>query len=149
MQLHRPQALDRFCEARARLLVVSFAPLAELKEWVPYFQKTFLERDYERLGLQLTESILSHARFVADPELIAYHAYGLGRHSVFEAYGPRIVWQYLRWMVEGKPIRMTRQDTLQRGADFAVGRDGRLTLSHVGRDQSARPRISDILDALV
>ncbi|HET9528943.1 MAG TPA: hypothetical protein VFQ92_01225 [Blastocatellia bacterium] len=149
MQLHRPQALDRFREANARLLVVSFAPLAELKEWVPYFQQRFLERDHERYEVQVTEPLLSRTRFLSDPELAAYHAYGMGRHSVFEAYGPRIIRQYLRWIVEGKPLRMTRQDTLQRGGDFVVGSDGRLTLSQVGRDQAERPQVSEILDALV
>lgn len=149
MQLHRPQTLDKFRAADARLLVVSFARLEELKEWVPYFRRTFLERYYRRHDLSLPDTIFSRTRFVADPELLAYHAYGLGRHSVLEAYGPRIVWQYLKWIVEGKPIRMTGQDTLQRGGDFVVGRDGRLTLSQVGRDQSERPRIRDMLDALV
>jgi hypothetical protein len=147
--LHRPQSLDRFREANARLLVVSFAPLAELKEWAPYFQQRFLERDYQRYELRDTEPLLSRTRFLSDPELAAYHAYGLGRHSVFEAYGPRIIRQYLRWIVEGKPLRMTRQDTLQRGGDFVVGSDGRLTLSQVGRDQAERPQVSEILEALV
>ncbi|HSE97461.1 MAG TPA: AhpC/TSA family protein [Blastocatellia bacterium] len=147
MQLHRPQSLERFRAKGARLLVVTFAPLEELKEWVPYFRRTFLEHDQNGTGV--TGEIFSHTKFLADPELSAYHAYGLGRHSVFEAYGPRIVRQYLRWIIEGRPLRMTRQDTLQRGGDFVVGRDGRLTLSHVGRDQAERPRISKILDALV
>ncbi|HWP41792.1 MAG TPA: hypothetical protein VNO14_01060 [Blastocatellia bacterium] len=149
MQLHRPQVIEGFRAASARLLVVSFAPLAELEEWAPYFRQTFLERDYEKQSLRLPETVFSHTRFLSDPELSAYHAYGLGRHSVFEAYGPRIVWQYLRWIAEGKPLRIPRQDTLQRGGDFVVGRDGRLTLAQVGRDQSVRPRVSDILSALV
>jgi hypothetical protein len=149
VQLHRPETLDSFRAADARLIVVSFSSLEALKEWVPYFRRAFLERDYTDHNLSLPDTVFSRTEFVADPQLWAYHAYGLGRHSVLEAYGPRIVRQYLRWMVEGKPIRMTRQDTLQRGGDFVVGRDGRLRLSQVGRDQSERPRIREVLDALV
>jgi hypothetical protein len=49
--------------------------------------------------------------------------------------------------MQGKPIRL-RDDALQRGGNFVVGRDGHLTLAHTGRDQSDRPEPAEILAAL-
>lgn len=148
MQLHRPQALKEFEAHDARMLVVSFAPLDRLKDWVPYWQKQFVENDYRKNNLDLPRSLLARTRFLADPELSVYHAYGMGRYSPLAAYGPKIVWQYLKWMIEGKPINLPHGDTLQRGGDFVVDRKGRLTLSYVGSDQSERPPVAEILRSL-
>ncbi len=78
-----------------------------------------------------------------------YRTYGLGRHSVREVYGFKFLLQYALWAAQGKPIRNNLQDKLQRGGNFVVGRDGRLTLSYIGRDQSDRPRTEQILAALI
>jgi hypothetical protein len=43
---------------------------------------------------------------------------------------------------------MPNGDTLQKGGDFVVNRRGQVTLSHIGRDQSDRPKITDVLAAL-
>jgi hypothetical protein len=51
-------------------------------------------------------------------------------HSIWRVYGPRILWQYALWWLQGKPIRL-RDDALQRGGNFVVGRDGHLTLEDV------------------
>lgn len=90
---------------------------------------------------------LARTRFLADPERAVYRAYGLGRNSLLRVYGPRILAQYVVWGLRGKPIRI-REDTLQRGGNFVVGRDGRLTLAHTGRDQADRPSVDTILAAL-
>jgi hypothetical protein len=132
----------------ARILVVSFASLEKTAEWIPFLRSEFLEKQYRREGISPAENLFARTTFAADPELTAYQAFGLGRHSVLEAYGPRIVWQYLRWIAQGKPLKMTRQDTLQRGGDFVIGRNGLITLSRVGRDQAERPTIPQILAAL-
>lgn len=146
MQLHQPAALEQFAAVDARLLVVSFAPLEETTDWVPYFKETYSDKG--NVGDETKLSRFERTRFLADPELSAYHAYGLGRHSVLEAYGPGIVWQYLRWMLGGRRLRTTTQDTLQRGGDFVVGRDGRLIFAHVGRDQSERPTVDELVAAI-
>jgi hypothetical protein len=148
VQLHQPHILEEFARLDARIVAVSFAPLEQLKEWVPYFHNRFLAPHYRAHRLELPESPLSRTRFAADTGLGVYHAYGMGRNSRYHVYGPRIVWQYFRWGLVGKPLKVPRQDTLQRGGDFVVGSDGRLTLCHVGRDQADRPLIADILTAL-
>ncbi len=87
-------------------------------------------------------------QFLADPARQAYHAYGLGRLTPLKAGGPRILKQYVRWLFQGRPVHWTTEDVLQRGGDFVVGRDGRLTFCHVGRDQSETPSADAILAAL-
>jgi hypothetical protein len=119
-----------------------------VKEWVPYFRNRFLVPHYRAHQVAQLQWPLFRTRFVADPDLRVYHAYGMGRNSRLHVYGPRIVWQYFRWGLAGKPLKLPKQDTLQRGGDFVVGVDGRLTLCHVGRDQADRPSVGDVLTAL-
>lgn len=147
MQLHQPDVLDELAALNARLLVLSFAEVERLTHWVRYFQRRFLEPRYRARGIAPPADPFTRTRFVADSARVAYSAYGLGRNSVLRVYGLRILWQYARWGLQGKPIRI-EDDTLQRGGDFVVGRDGRLTLAHTGRDQSDRPPVSAILAAL-
>ena len=147
MQLHQPDVQQWLAALDARLLVFSFAPLDRLTAWVPYLRDTLLAPSYRQRNLSLPVNAFARTHFVADPDRVAYAAYGLGRNSVLRVYGPRILWRYLWWGLHGKPIRL-RDDTLQRGGDFVVGRDGRLILSHTGRDQSDRPSVSALLAAL-
>ncbi len=148
MQLHLPEIQHRFAAINAQILVVSFAPIEELSQWVPYFRKSFLERYFKVHNLELLSECFSRTRFLSDTELQAYHAYGLGRFSPWRAYGPKIIRQYMRFIFQGKPLRIPNGDTLQKGGDFVVNREGRITLSHIGADQSERPAVSDILAAL-
>jgi len=139
VQLHQPRVLEAFRRAGAGLLVVSFADLEYLKNWVPWWRDTFIDGD---------QAAIERTRFVADPGRIAYEAYGLGHHSARKVYSPRILLQYMKWAAEGKPVRKTDEDKLQRGGDFVVGSDGRVLFSHTGRDQSERPPVRRILAAL-
>ncbi len=148
MQLHLPTVLDELAKLDARLLIASFAPLSRFAEWAPYFRESFLQPFYTEHHLSLPDNVFARTRFLADPALDVYHAYGLGRLSMLQAYGPKIIWQYLRWAAMGKPIKRTNQDTLQRGGDFVINREGRLTLAHMGNSQAERPPVSEILAAL-
>jgi hypothetical protein len=148
VQLHHPHIQSELAKQQAELLVISFAPLERLIDWQPFFQKYFLERYFREQNLEPPDNFFARTRFVSDPQLAAYHAYGLGRHSRLKAYGPKIVWQYLHFITQGKPLRLPHGDTLQKGGDFVVNRQGLITLSHIGRDQSERPEMSDVLAAL-
>jgi len=150
VQLHQPTFLRELAALDAQLLVLSFAEMERLRHWVPYFRRRFLEPAYAQHGLTppgFPADTFERTRFLADPSRAVYHAYGLGRNVVWRVYGPGILWQYLKWGLQGKPIGV-RDDTLQRGGNFVVGRDGRLTLAHTGRDQADRPSPATILAAL-
>ncbi len=148
MQLHTPQIQQQLTELDARIVVVSFAPLEELRDWVPFFQKHFVETYYEEQKLERPADFFPRTQFVTDPTLAAYHAYGLGRNSVWRVYGWRIVRAYFQMISRGRPILRPRADTLQRGGDFVINREGLLTLAHVGRDQSDRPNVEEVFAAL-
>lgn len=154
MQLHRPDILETYAALEARLVVLSFASLDRFREWVPAFQVEFLEPFYKEIAQPARKKVgrvddpFARTHFVADATLSVYHDFGLGRNSAFKVYGAKILWQYAIWAAQGKPIKKSGGDTLQRGGDFVVGRDGRLTLSHVGEDQSDRPSIEAVLAAL-
>ncbi len=148
VQLHHPDTQTELARLGAQLLVVSFAPVEELTAWVPFFQTHYLDKFFKERGRRCPDEVFARTRFVSDAELGAYRAYGLGRHTLWKAYGPKIVWRYLHFMAQGKPLRMPNGDTLQKGGDFVINREGRLTLSHIGRDQSARPEVATILTAL-
>lgn len=148
VQLHHPHIQSEFAKQQAELLVISFAPLERLIDWQPFFQKVFLERYFKEQNFDRPDNFFPRTRFVSDPELRAYHAYGLGRHSMLKAYGPKIVWRYLHFIARGKPLRLPHGDTLQKGGDFVINRHGLITFSHIGRDQSERPAMSEVLAAL-
>jgi hypothetical protein len=148
VQLHQPEILEKTAALDGRWLIISFAPLSYLQRWVPHFQANFLEPYAEERGIKLPPDPFALSRFAADPNLEVYRTYGLGRNSILKSYGPQILGQYVRWAAEGKPIRMPAQDTLQRGGNFVIGRNGRLTLAHTGRDQSDRPSLDALLAAM-
>jgi hypothetical protein len=148
VQLHLPEIQDKFAALESQIFVVSFAPIERLREWVPYFRQSFLEQYFKKHQLEKPTDFFSRTRFLSNQQLDVYHAYGLDRFSPWRAYGPKIIRRYMKLIVQGKPLRMPDGDTLQKGGDFVVNRDRRLTLSHIGTDQSERPAISDILTAL-
>lgn len=131
----------------AQLLVISFAPEERLRQWIPYFQREFLAPAYTERGLALPADPFERTRFLADPLRTVYQAYGLGRNAVWRVYSPQILWQYAKWWAQGKPIKIN-DDALQRGGDFVVTADERLTLAYTGRDQADRPQIDSIIEAL-
>lgn len=148
MQLHHPTVLHELAALEASWLVISFAPVSRLQKWVPHFQAGFLEPYYEEQKLAAPANPFSRTHFLADPDLSVYHAYGLGRNSLVKVYGPGIIWKYVRFTLQGKPIKRPAEDPLQRGGNFVINRAGRLTLAHTGHDQHDRPPVGKIITAL-
>lgn len=148
VQLHQPDILQQVAALDAQLLVISFADLTHLQAWIPYFVDNFLVPNYAEQNLSLPPEILARTRFVADPERKVYRAYGLGRTTSERVFGFKILRQYAKWKLQGKPIRKITDDPMQRGGNFVVNRAARLTLSHTGYDQSERPSPAEILAAL-
>jgi hypothetical protein len=136
VQLHhdlQPTIADK----RVSIVVVTFAESSDLSLW------------QERvLFAEAPSADFANTAFLSDPSLTIYHTYGLGRNSFLRVYGVRILWHYAKLYLRGKPLPRVKQDTLQRGGDFVIGRDGRIALAHVGRDQSDRVNSRDIIKAL-
>lgn len=152
MQLHRPGIVETLESLEAQILVISFAQLPRLEHWIAYFRRKFLAPVWGVEGSAAASTRgdrpFARTRFLSDPEREVYRAYGLDRLSPLRAGSPHILNQYLRWTLQGRPVHLTTEDVLQRGGNFVVGRDGHLTFSHTGRDQSDRPSADAILAAL-
>ncbi len=78
----------------------------------------------------------------------AYRAYGLTRGSWRQTLTLRALAPYVRRFFSGRAVRAAAgQDIRQRGGDFVVGRDGRLTLVYVSDDPADRPDVDSIVAA--
>lgn len=135
MQLHQSLHEQRVAAA---VLAVSFAPAERLERWVDAV-----------LDAEMPRAWRANTRFITDPALRLYRAYGLGRNSVLRVYGPRILLHYAGRWLRGQGIPRVMEDPLQRGGDFVVDARGRIALSYVGVDQADRPPVSRIIAALV
>ncbi|BCX06063.1 MAG: hypothetical protein KatS3mg053_4001 [Candidatus Roseilinea sp.] len=135
VQLHQSLHEQRVA---APVLVFSFAPAERFARWLSLVLDVEMPREWR-----------ANTRFIADPSLRIYHAYGLGRNSLWRVYGPRILLRYaLRWL-RGHGIPKVVEDPLQRGGDFVVDARGCIALSHVGVDQADRPPVERIIAAMV
>lgn len=126
MQLRQQQ--DELAASDAVVLVVSFDPEHQVDAFCREWEMPFL--------------------CLADESRTAYRAYGLMRGSWRQTLTPRALAPYIRRFFAGRPVKATpNQDIRQRGGDFVVGRDGRLTLVCVSDDPADRPDIGSILTA--
>jgi hypothetical protein len=97
VQLLQPPFQEALVVQSAQLVVISFAGEERLRHWVSYFQRQFLAPAYASQGLAVPDTVFERTYFLADPSRAVYHAYGLGRNSIWRVYGPRILWQYALW----------------------------------------------------
>ena len=86
----------------------------------------------------------------ADPQRLAYAAYGLGRASARNLWHPRVWLRYAALIARGRrPHRAAPGDDLaQLGGDFVIDASGRLRFAHVSQRPDDRPSIKAILRAL-
>ncbi|MCC6175669.1 MAG: redoxin domain-containing protein [Chloroflexi bacterium] len=84
----------------------------------------------------------------ADESRAIYRAYGLNRGSWRQTLTLKALAPYARMLLSGRAVRAAPgQDIRQRGGDFVVGRDGRLTLAYASDDPSDRPAVASIIAA--
>jgi peroxiredoxin len=85
---------------------------------------------------------------LADPDRQAYHAYGLGRASLLQAFSPRVLRSNKRiqetkgWKPELPP---TGQDAFQMSGTFIIGNDGRIRLPYYYDDIADHPPVELLL----
>lgn len=84
---------------------------------------------------------------LADETRATYRAYGLGRGRWWRVWGPATVRSYLRLIRGGARAQRPKEDTLQLGGDFVVGRDGTLRYAYRSKGSDDRPPVDDLVRA--
>src|SRR5262245_5943671 len=87
---------------------------------------------------------------VADPERVAYRAFGLERTSWTRMLHPGVVFRYLRLLFRGWRPRQVRkgEDVLQLGGDFVLDGEGRLVYAYRSAEPTDRPPVEALLKAV-
>lgn len=85
---------------------------------------------------------------LADETRATYRDYGLGRGHWWRVWGPATVRAYGRLMRQGARFQAPKEDTLQLGGDFVVGRDGRLVYAYRSKAPDDRPPVDDLVAAV-
>jgi len=85
---------------------------------------------------------------LADEDRQVYRAYGLGRGPWWTVYGLSTIRRYAGLLLKGRRFERPKEDTLQLGGDFVVGRDGRLLLAFRSTGPDDRPSVDDLIAAV-
>lgn len=87
---------------------------------------------------------------VADPDRIAYRAFGLERTSWGAILRPGVVLRYLRLILRGwRPKQMPKgEDVLQLGGDFILDSEGRLIYAYRSAEPTDRPALKALLNVV-
>ena len=87
---------------------------------------------------------------VADPNLAAYRAFGLGRASTWSLFRPgvilRYLWHILHGWLPGQPE--AKDDLLQLGGDFIMDEQRRIVFVYRSADPTDRPSARKMLKVL-
>src|SRR5262245_3780879 len=112
--------MPRWRELGGEVLVVTFTP--------PERMKAFLEKHPLPF------------RIVTDPQRDAYRAFALGRVSYLAFLRPRVMWGYMKRLLQGwRPAAPTDDDLLQLGGDFLIDAEGRLAWVYASKEPTDRP----------
>jgi hypothetical protein len=118
--------------------------------------------EIERLGLRVLvvsfeapEAAEAYVRetglpwpLLLDPSRTLYAAYGMGRGSWWQIWGPATWWIYARLIARGRRPRPPTGDVDQLGGDVVIDPAGRVVLHHVGSGPADRPAVSALLDSV-
>lgn len=91
-----------------------------------------------------------HVPIVADPDRIAYRAFGLERAGWLTFFRPKVLGGYLAKVLRGHGVRKPYpgEDVLQLGGDFVLDRGRRVVLARPSADPTDRPGVTDLLRGL-
>lgn len=86
---------------------------------------------------------------VVDPDRSAYRAYGLGRGSLWNVWGPKTLRRYAQiYRRRGWTRRHSAtEDTMQLGGDFVIAADGRIAYAYRGEGPWDRPPVDQLVAA--
>ena len=105
---------------------------------------TFAKPEFARLYAQHHEVTIP---ILADPDRVAYRAYGLDRGKVRDVWGWQTITRYTSILRGSSVSRLHRpqDDTLQLGGDFIVAPDGTLAWGHWSNGPADRPSIDTVI----
>ena len=83
-----------------------------------------------------------------DTERLLYAAYGMGRASAWDIWGPATWWAYAKALLRGGRLKHSTGDVHQRGGNVVVDPEGIVRLHHVGRGPADRPSVDALLDVM-
>ncbi len=75
-----------------------------------------------------------------------YRNYGMFSASLWDVWGPKSWWAYIRGLIKGEKLRRSEGDIYQRGGDVLIDPNGIVSLHHVGVGPADRPAIETILN---
>ncbi len=82
---------------------------------------------------------------LADPERVAYHAFGLARLPWYRVFTLKASIMYLGFFLRGRMPGRAGQDVMQQGGDFIVDGEGIVRFAHAGRSSDDRPAVDDLI----
>jgi hypothetical protein len=83
-----------------------------------------------------------------DPRRAAYRAFGFERRSLATVWGPRTLWYYVRRLLQGQRLPLTRGDPYQLGGDVVVRAGHRAGWRYPSAHPADRPRVASIMALL-
>ena len=81
-----------------------------------------------------------------DKSLELYRAYGMGRGSWWDIWGPATWGAYLKLLFRGHRLEKPAADVNQLGGDVLIDPQGIVQLHHVGKGPADRPAVSELID---
>ncbi len=96
--------------------------------------------DYQRDRLAPLTVLVDEAR-------TAYRAYGFGRGTWRQVWGPKVWLAYARLLRAGRRFHRPVEDTLQLGGDVVVDREGLISYLFRSSDPDDRPAVDELLAA--
>jgi hypothetical protein len=102
------------------------------------FENDFLARSY------VEETSLAWPLLVDDTREM-YRNYGMLSASVWDIWGPKTWWAYLKEVTKGESLRKPEGDIYQRGGDVLMDPNGIVSLHHIGTGPADRPTVESLL----
>lgn len=105
------------------------------------FESNFLARRY-------VEDTSLNWPILVDETREMYRKYGMLTASLWDIWGPKTWWVYLREMMKGAKLITSEGDISQRGGDVLIDPAGIVSLHHIGHGPADRPPVERLLQRI-
>jgi hypothetical protein len=105
------------------------------------FESNFLARRY-------VEDTSLNWPILVDETREMYRKYGMLTASLWDIWGPKTWWVYLREMMKGAKLIKSEGDIFQRGGDVLIDPAGIVSLHHIGAGPADRPPVERLLQRI-